>query len=264
MSLLPPSSLQALNLSGEYRSKVDTQSKDDGPGLLSHEVATFVTHIHESISVKPHLYLSYTWVLYMAIFSGGRYIRAKLSSAGEDFWANTPPVESGENEYDRGCRAEVEGPENWPLSFWNFSGSSDGEDLKADYKFRVGEIERVLTMKEREEIITEAVEIMKRLLQIIRKIEVAVAEGVAKVIIGGESCQSHLAEINSIRSHKDESYLYLSNSPAEGGRSFSALLCKHLLPMGMVDLLIGVKNAFFSAEQNSKVPVAIPVKSDRT
>lgn len=242
---------------------VDTHSKDYRPSLLSYELTTFVTHIHESISVKPHLYLSYTWVLYMAIFSGGRYIRAKLSSAGEDFWANTPPVESGENEYGRGG-AEVEGLEKWPLSFWNFSGSSDGEDLKADYKSRVGEIERVLTMKEREEIITEAVEIMKRLLQIIRKIEVTVAEGVAEVIIGGESCQSHTAEINLIRSHKDESYLYLSNSPAEGDRSLSALLCRHLLPMGMVDLLIGVKNAFFSAGQHSKVPVAVPVKSNPT
>ena len=199
----------------------------------------------------------------MAIFSGGRYIRAKLNSAGEDFWANSPPVESGENEYGRGG-AEVEGPEKWPLSFWSFSGSSDGEDLKADYKSRVGEIERVLTMKEREEIITEAVEIMKILLQIIRQIEVTVTEGVAKVIIGGESCQNHLAEINLIRRHKDESYLYLSNGPAEGDRSLSALLCKHLLPMGMVDLLAGVKNAFFSAGQKSKVPVAVPVKSNRT
>ena len=263
MSLLPPSSLQAINISDEYRSKGDPRSKDDGLSLLSRELTTFVTHIHESISVKPHLYLSYTWVLYMAIFSGGRYIRAKLSSAGEDFWANTAPVESGANEYDRG-RAEVEGPEIWPLSFWNFSGSSDGEDLKADYKSRVGEIERVLTMKEREEIIREAVEIMKRLLQSIRKIEVTVAEGVAKGIIGGESCQSHLAEINFMRSPKDESCLYLSHNPVEGDRSLSALLCKHLLPMGLVDLLTGVKNAFFSAGQHSKVPVAVPVKSNRT
>ena len=263
MSLLPPSSLQALNLFDEYGSKVCTLRKDDEPGLRSHELTTFVTHIHESISVKPHLYLSYTWVLYMAIFSGGRYIRAKLNSAGEDFWANTPLVESGENEYDHGC-AEVQGPESWPLSFWNFPGSFDGEDLKADYKSRVGEIERALTLQEREEIITEAVEIMKRLLQIVRKIEVTVADGVAKVFVGGEPCQSHLAEINSIGSHKDKSYLYLSNSPAEGDRSFSALLCKHLLPMGMVDLLTGVKNAFFSAGQDSKVPVAVPVKSNRT
>lgn len=261
--LLPLSYLQTLNSSDTCRSKVDTHSKEDGPSMLSNELTTFVTHIHESIRAKPHLYVSYTWVLYMAIFSGGRYIRAKLNSPGEDFWDNALPLESGKNKYGRGA-AEVEGPENWPLSFWNFSGSSDGEDLKADYKFHVGELERILTLEEREEIIGEAAEIMKRLLEIVREIEVAVAEGAAEGIAGSESCKSLAADIDLMPSHKDDAFLPLSTISATRNPSLSTLLCKHLLPMGMVDLLAGIKNAFFSAGRSSKVSVAAPVKSDRT
>lgn len=231
--------------------------------MLSKELTTFVTHIHEVIRAKPHLYVSYTWVLYMAIFSGGRYIRAKLNSSGENFWDHALPLESGKNKHGRGV-AEVEGPEKWPLSFWNFSGSSDGEDLKADYKFHVGELERILTLKEREEIIGEAAEIMKRLLEIVREIEVAVAEGAAGEIVVSESCKSLTADIDLMPSHKDDAFLSLSTTSATRNPSLSTLLCKHRLPMGMVDLLAGIKNAFFSAGRSSKVSVAAPVKSDRT
>lgn len=257
--LLPPSCLQTLTLFDNCKTKVDTLGKGDGSSMLSHELMTFVTHIHESIRAKPHLYLSYTWVFYMAIFSGGRYIRAKLKSAGEDFWANTLPVESDKNKNGR-RGGEVKGQEEWPLSFWNFSGSSDGEDLKADYKSRVGEMERILTLKDREEIVNEAVVIMKRLLEIVRGIEVAVAEGVAEGIIGCEISQSRIAETNFMPGHKDDSYESLSNIPAGGNPSLSSLLCKHLLPMGMVDLPAGIKNAFFSRGGGSKVSVAVPVE----
>lgn len=241
---------------------MDTHGKGDGSSMLSHEVTTFVTHIHESISVKPHLYLSYTWVFYMAIFSGGRYIRAKLRSAGGDFWANTLSAESDKSKYDR-RDVKVKESEEWPLSFWNFSGSSDGEDLKVDYKSRVGEMERILTLEDREEIINEAVEIMKRLLEIVRGIEVAVAEGVAEGIIGREISQSHRAETNLMPGHKTDSYESLSNIPGAGNPSLSTLLCKQLLPMGMVDLLAGIKNSFFSIGGSSKVSVTVPVKSGR-
>lgn len=230
--------------------------------MLSHELTTFVTHIQESVSVKPHLYVSYTWVLYMAIFSGGRYIRAKLKSAGEDFWVRTPPFESVKN--SNGHEAtELDEPANWPLSFWNFLGSSDGEDLKADYKSRVEEIERILTLKEREDVINEAVEIMKKLLEIVREIEMAVAEGAAEGIIGSETCQTHRADFNLMSGHKDGSYLSHINSSAAENPSLLTLLSKHLLPMGMVDLLAGIKNAFFSSGRSSNVPVAVHMKSNQ-
>ncbi|MCJ1467735.1 heme oxygenase [Pseudocyphellaria aurata] len=262
--LLSPSCLQTLNSLDKYGNKVDAHRKDDGSGMLFLELATFVARIRESIRHKPHLYLSYTWVLYMAIFSGGRYIRSKLKTAGDDFWATMLPVESGKDKYGSGGAAISE-LETWPLSFWNFSGSSDGEDLKSDYKSRFGEIERILTLKEREEIIIEATNIMESLLKIVRGIQVAVAEGVAEEVeegtIGSEMCPSHRAENNS---RIDGFYQSLGTNPVARDPSFSTLLCKHLLPMGMVDLFAGIKNAIlFSAGRTSKVQVAVPVKSDR-
>lgn len=263
LRLLPPSFLQNLNSFDKCGDKVDTHKKDDGFGMLSVELATFVARIHESILSKPHLYLSYTWVLYMAIFSGGRYIRSKLKSAGDDFWANMLPVESGKDTYGHGG-VEIDELEKWPLSFWSFSGSSDGEDLKADYKSRFGEMERILTLKEREEIIIEATNIMKTLLEIVREIQAAVAKGVAERVAegirGSEMCQSHRAENNS---RIDGFYLSHSDNPVARNPSFSTLLCKHLLPVGMVDLFAGIKNALFSAGRTSMVQVAVPVRSDR-
>lgn len=73
--------LQTLNPLDKCKSKDETQSKDDVSRIRSQELTTFVTDIHESISVTPHLYHSYTWVLYTAVSSGSQYIRAKLRSA---------------------------------------------------------------------------------------------------------------------------------------------------------------------------------------
>lgn len=41
--------------------------------------------ILHSIREKPHLLIAYGWVLYMAIFIGGRWIRQQLSTAGFEF-----------------------------------------------------------------------------------------------------------------------------------------------------------------------------------
>lgn len=262
ISLLPPSCLQTLGLLDRSRIETETHGKDDVPRRLSHELTTFVTHIHEAIRIKPHLYLSYTWVLYMAIFSGGRYIRAKLKSAGLDFWTNTFIAESSKNDYSEGG-AEAEKPGKWPLSFWNFSGTSDGEDLRADYKSRVREMERILTLKEREEIINEAAEIMKSLLRIICEIEVAVAEGAVERTIDSEMCESHMAGINLTPRLKDDSLVSRSGIPAAGSPSLCTLLCKHLLPLGIIDLVASITNLFFSARRGTKVPVHVPVQSDR-
>ena len=262
ISLLPPSCLQTLGFLEGSRIEIDTRGKDDVPRRLSHELTKFVTHIHEAIRIKPHLYLSYTWVLYMAIFSGGRYVRAKLESAGLDFWTNTSVVESSKNDHSEGG-TEAEKPEKWPLSFWNFSGTSDGEDVRADYKSRVRETERILTVKEREEIINEAAEIMKSLLRIIREIEVAVAEGAVERIIDSEMCESHTAGINLTPRLKDDFYVSRSGIPATGSPSLCTLLCKHLLPLGIIDLAAGITNLFFSARRGTKVPAHVPVQLDR-
>ncbi|KAK4137900.1 heme oxygenase-like protein [Trichocladium antarcticum] len=49
-------------------------------------LADFLTHIHHTINNHPPTLIAYAWILYMALFSGGRFIRATLESAGPAFW----------------------------------------------------------------------------------------------------------------------------------------------------------------------------------
>lgn len=112
---------------------------------------SFMTHIRTSTNEKPHLLIAYTWILYMALFSGGRHIRARLLSAGPKFWG-----------------VEEEDP---PLSFWTFPSSTDGEDLKTLYKAQVLELSTSLTELERKEIVAEGVEIMSTMLKLVDEVD---------------------------------------------------------------------------------------------
>jgi heme oxygenase len=112
---------------------------------------SFMTHIRTSTNEKPHLLIAYTWILYMALFSGGRHIRARLLSAGPKFWG-----------------VEEEDP---PLSFWTFPSSTDGEDLKTLYKAQVLELSTSLTELERKEIVAGGVEIMSTMLKLVDEVD---------------------------------------------------------------------------------------------
>ncbi len=148
----------------------------------------FVAHIRSAAKGKPHLLMAYTWVLYMALFSGGRYIRARLRGAGGEFWSG----------------GDEEGTADRYLTFWSFEGGEDGEDLKAEFKDRFASVEERLTEGEKDEVVKEAVFVM-------RAVEGVVGE-VAEVI--GEG--------------------------AGGQPGMRWLLLKHVLPMGMVELVEAV------------------------
>jgi len=66
--------------------------------------------------------------MYMAIFSGGRWIRQQLADAGPDF----------------------------ELAFLSFDGDEDGEDLKRDFKAGLARAEEMLSPQERQEVVEEA------------------------------------------------------------------------------------------------------------
>lgn len=59
----------------------------------------------------------YTWLLYLALFSGGRYIRATLRQDRPGF--------STDSRGEKGTDMDDY------LSFWTFDGHEDGEDIKA-------------------------------------------------------------------------------------------------------------------------------------
>ena len=184
--------------------------------FLSHDdtaprLKGFTQHIASSIARKPHLLLAYTWLFYMALFSGGRYIRPRLREAGREFWTTT----GGEKE--KGGNIDLD---EAALSFWNFDGEEDGEDVKAEFKQRFAEIEGWLTGEERDEVVQEAVFIMDSLMGVVEEI----AETVGREDLFEKATARH--------------------GGVEGDEPSVRWLCiKHILPMGMVELITGTSKA---------------------
>ncbi|CAO1599214.1 hypothetical protein XANCAGTX0491_002950 [Xanthoria calcicola] len=134
------------------------------PSPIQHQppcLEAFKRHIGSSLASKPHLLFAYTWIFYMALFSGGRYIRSKLRAA-----FTVPNTSKSQHHLD-----ELAG-----LSFWNFPGDADGEDLKIEFKARVASLSHELTEEERAEIIAESVHIMVSLTEIVREVADTVPE----------------------------------------------------------------------------------------
>jgi heme oxygenase len=111
------------------------------------KVADFCTHIRKSVNEKPWTLVSYAWCFYMAVFSGGRWIRSVLLKAPPGFW----PEQDGEEKSLAECG----------LSFWHFFGPHDGEDIKADFKTQLLAAEALFTPDERVDIIEEAKNIFR-------------------------------------------------------------------------------------------------------
>ena len=180
---------------------------------------TFISHIQTSTTRKPHLLIAYAWIFYMALFSGGRWIRAQLYAAGEDFWSwkKTTTISSSssssssfdgtenhrrryhrdgdeDEDKERGkMRLRPQNPSSVNstptttittttttsssspiqpgLSFFHFSTLNDGEDLKHLFKARLNEIEPLLTLDERREIIDESVLIFRSCISLVEELD---------------------------------------------------------------------------------------------
>ncbi|KAK3325659.1 hypothetical protein B0H66DRAFT_599810 [Apodospora peruviana] len=146
--------------------------------LVASRMEHFISHIKRSVDRHPHVLLAYAWVLYMALFSGGRYIRGSLEDAGGKFWSKrSDPVlptmracqepiispsadeqpEEEENEDGYAAVSPTKTSAATPLQFFRFATPQDGEDLKAEFKRRLNESEARLTAGERENIVQEAI-----------------------------------------------------------------------------------------------------------
>lgn len=133
----------------------------------SGRLGEFIAHIKRSVGKNPHVLLAYAWVLYMALFSGGRYIRATLEAAGHEFWSKTSdPVQPS----NKACEEPIPVPNRTlpdhkttnscvfgSLEFFRFATPLDGEDLKTEFKKRLLESEALLTSGERDDIVQEAI-----------------------------------------------------------------------------------------------------------
>jgi len=158
-------------------------SSAEGDGISEYEqseaVKIFIEHIRDTVSSNPHLLIAYAWTLYMAIFSGGRWVRAQLCSAGEQFW-NAPPTtitssSKSDKEKEKLSLEELMIFEPLGLSFWFFPSDRDGEDIKAEFKRRLQDGEHILTTEQRKEIVKEAQGIFDRFSDMVADLDSALA-----------------------------------------------------------------------------------------
>ncbi|KAF3039235.1 heme oxygenase [Didymella keratinophila] len=122
------------------------------------KIAAFCTHIRKSVNEKPWTLVAYAWCFYMAVFSGGRWIRAGLLRAGDGFWPPQTP-EDGAPLAERG------------LSFWHFPGLHDGEDIKAEFKLRLEEAEHLFTDDQRVDVIEEAKNVFQLCVEVVYELD---------------------------------------------------------------------------------------------
>jgi len=188
-------------------------------------LSDFVVHARKVVNSNPHVLLAYAWVFYMALFSGGRYLRAALEEAGgegAEFWtserslecldiaepfqlkrSNTP--ESAEDVADRSSTPSKLQLENGGvalfsgLQFFYFAGDADGEDIKLEFKKRIAEGEILLTSSEKEHIVTEAEHIFNFMVEIVLELD--------KVVDPCKAETLPLHEAGPCRSQNDRAYV---------------------------------------------------------
>ncbi|PSN65788.1 heme oxygenase-like protein [Corynespora cassiicola Philippines] len=137
------------------------------------KVGEFCLHMRRAVKQRPHVLVAYAWCFYMAVFSGGRWIRGELVKGGEQFWrTNTGIGAGGEETVSLGDKG---------LSFWNFDGELDGEDIKAEFKQRLALAEDLFTMDERIDVIEEAKTIFARCNGLVEELDSQLATDLAAV-----------------------------------------------------------------------------------
>ncbi|OAA36259.1 heme oxygenase [Metarhizium rileyi] len=152
-------------------------------------LAEFVSHIKRAIRNKPHVLLAYSYIMYMALFAGGRFVRATLESADEGFWDTTassampvprPREDKLVEETPRQEQAEslLRRPHgDLPLRFFHFDTPDDGEDLKRDFKRQLADGEAMLSYREKHDIVQEAICIFENMILVVAQLDIVLASG---------------------------------------------------------------------------------------
>lgn len=154
----------------------------------------FIQHIKRSVEHRPHVLLAYSYIMYMALFAGGRFIRAALESVGTEFWDQVPsPIKPGlqtcqsddarPSEPASGLDEKdipkddfnLHGSHTLPLRFFHFPTPMDGEDLKREFKGLIVDSEKSLTARERHDVIKEAVCIFDNMMLLVQQLDTVCA-----------------------------------------------------------------------------------------
>ncbi|KAE8372667.1 heme-binding peroxidase [Aspergillus bertholletiae] len=111
--------------------------------------------IKTRIRENPHKLLAYVWVLYSALFNGGRFIRRQIVKAGSEFWGLT--TEDGDIESFPA-----------PLSFWSVSNDPNFQE---EFKVCVNKADKLLTATESNDVVDESVWIIRRCKQLTEELD---------------------------------------------------------------------------------------------
>ncbi|KAK2008766.1 heme oxygenase-like protein [Colletotrichum eremochloae] len=223
--------------------------------LESGRVAEFTQHINHTIEKKPHVLMAYSYILFMALFAGGRFIRATLESAGSEFWAQMPskilhsqascqakqasttiPASAAMASIDtmRGDHKTIgAGTKHYcqslPLDFFHFETVLDGEDLRKEFKKRLSDSESLLTTQERNDIIQEAVCIFDNMLLLVGQID-----NVCKTNLGDAQAMSPWASLipggrlrDSLAVARERKREKMASRGPEDGETLNGLFCWH-------------------------------------
>lgn len=182
---------------------VDEQLRSAG---TTGALGAFLAHIKEAVDGRPHLLLAYAYSLYLALLSGGSYIRTELMYLRTEFWLAVPdPVRPGTIpctgepggeqgkmrqqstfECDPGSHGLVgQDPSvTLPLSFLDFDTPLGYENprqqakvLKAEFKRRFADAEQALTESERRDIVPESVVIFDYLEAVVGQLDKICSSG---------------------------------------------------------------------------------------
>lgn len=165
---------------------IDEQIRSVG---TSGRLGKLTLHIRDSVNAKPHLLLAYAYCLYLALLSGGSYIRTELMYLKSEFWQETPtpimpnmveckpksslkePKHQSTADYDANSHglARHDSTIKVPLEFLDFdpplgeNPRQQTKELKAEFKTRFADAEQSLAEPERKDIIKESVAIFHNL-----------------------------------------------------------------------------------------------------
>lgn len=195
------------------RIKADIQSMTGWPEHVIDEqirlagtsgrLGKFTLHIRDSVTAKPHLLLSYAYSLYLALLSGGTYIRMELLCLKPEFWQATPSpikpnmvecrpqhVDSAADPRSHGISGhdspqlhgaasnESRDAKKIPLEFLDFdpplgdNPRQQAKELKAAFKRRFAEAEQLLAEPERNDIVKETAAIFHSLEEVVGQLDV--------------------------------------------------------------------------------------------
>lgn len=132
-------------------------------------LSDFIVHTRKTVQDSPHTLVAYAWVLYMALFSGGRFIRASLENIYPAFWV--PAAATGGRRPTPDTLASPAEAAAQPLSFFRFDTPTDGEDIKATFKARLLELEDTLTAGERDDVVREAGYIFEHMIRLVGELD---------------------------------------------------------------------------------------------